>query len=65
MSDQPVAGFAVRLFRSCLLVLGAMLALSWAVDILRVLLPWIVGIAVVVGGLWLAWRWWRGRHQAW
>jgi hypothetical protein len=65
MSDEPVSGFAAKLFRACLLIFGAMLILSMAVDVLRCIWPWLVGVGLVVLVVYVGWQVWRGRRNRW
>ncbi|MFV2194750.1 hypothetical protein [Nocardiopsis sp. LOL_012] len=58
---NPVQWF----FRSSLLVLFAMLALTYSVDLLRDLLPWLVGIALVIGVVWAIVAVIRWRRSQW
>lgn len=53
------------LFRSSLLVLGAMLALTYSVELLRGILPWLVGIGVVVALVWVVIVVIRWRRAQW
>lgn len=56
MSDDGPSPFknpVQWLFRSSLLVLGALLALTYSVELLRGLLPWLIWIGLVVGVVWV------------
>ena len=57
--------WAKKLLRACLMILLAVLLLSWAIDLLKCLLPWLIGISVVAGIGWLVWWWIRRRHNQW
>jgi hypothetical protein len=63
--SDPLSGGAGRLLRACLAVLLAALALSWAVEIVRCLWPWLVGGAAVAGVLWLGWALFKARRGRW
>jgi hypothetical protein len=54
-----------KLLQACVMVLLAMLALAWAIDLFRCLLPWLVGIGVMAGLGWLVWWWFRRRWDQW
>jgi len=58
-------GFVGKLFHACLLVLGAMVALSLAMDILRCYWPWLAGVAGVVLGIWAVVWLVRSRRNRW
>ncbi|CAM3722501.1 hypothetical protein [Nocardiopsis rhodophaea] len=67
MSDDGPSPFSNPIqwfFRSSLLVLVAMLALAYSVELLRSILPWLVGIAVLVSVGWgvVAFIRWRRSH---
>jgi uncharacterized membrane protein AbrB (regulator of aidB expression) len=57
--------WAKKALRVCLTILLAMLSLSWAVNVLKCLLPWLIGIGVAAGLGWLVWRWLRRRRDRW
>jgi uncharacterized membrane protein AbrB (regulator of aidB expression) len=64
MSDQPAA-MTRSFFHACLLILGGMIALSMAVDVLRCIWPWII-TALVVAGIVYGVVWWiRQRSGKW
>lgn len=68
MSDDKSSPFKNPIqwfFRSSLLVLVAMLALTWSVELLRDLLPWLIGTAVVVGIGWAIVAVVRWRRSQW
>lgn len=51
--------------RTCLLVLGAVIALNLAVAYLRVILPWLIGTLAFAAIVWVVVavaRWWRSRY---
>jgi hypothetical protein len=48
-----VRGLATRVFRACVLVLGAVIALNLAVAYVQPILPWIAGGVLGVGAAWL------------
>lgn len=57
--------WAKKLLRACLLILLAVLLLTWAIDLLKCLLPWLLGIGLVAGFCWLAWWWIKRRRDRW
>ena len=63
--DLPSAsGLATRVFRACVLILGAVIALNLAVAYMQSILPWIVGGVLVIGAVWFGIvivRWRRSR----
>lgn len=65
MSDNKPASLATRLFRVCLLLLGAAIALNIAVDLLRCIWPWLLGAALITVAGWIAWRIYRQRSGGW
>ncbi|MDT0330893.1 hypothetical protein [Nocardiopsis lambiniae] len=68
MSDEGSSPFKNPIqwfFRSSLLVLVAMLALTYSMDLLRDLLPWLIGIALIVGVGWAAIAFIRWRRSQW
>ncbi|WP_160050467.1 hypothetical protein [Nocardiopsis sp. FR4] len=68
MSDEGLSPFrnpAQWLLRTSLLVLVAMLALTWSLELFKDLLPWLLGIAVVVGIGWAIVAVIRWRRSQW
>lgn len=54
-----------RLFGFCVAVLGAAIALSLAVELIKAIWVWLlVGAVVVVAG-WVVAAWWRRRQDRW
>ena len=64
-SRRLMEEWAKKLLRACLLILLAVLLLSWVIDLLRCLLPWLIGIGLVAGIGWLAWWWIKRRRDRW
>ncbi|WP_426716546.1 hypothetical protein ACEN19_00210 [Corynebacterium auriscanis] len=54
--------FIEQIFRFCLLLFASALLLNLAVDLLRCIWPWLLGLAVLGVLLWLV-VWWL-RHRA-
>jgi len=54
-----------RIFRACLLVLGAVIALNLAVVFLRPILPWLIGGFVLIAVGWLVVAVVRWRRSRW
>lgn len=54
-----------KLFYACLLILVAMILLVWAVSLLKLLLPWIIGIGIVIGVVYILFWLARRRHDQW
>lgn len=52
-----------RLLGWCAMILICLLLLTWAVDLLTRLLPWLIGIGLAVGIGWLAHWWWKHRQH--
>lgn len=49
--NTPPHHWPATFFTTCLLILGALIALSLAIDILRCIWPWLAGTTAVVGGM--------------
>lgn len=65
MADQSPSPLSQRFFRTCLLVLGGVVALSVALDLLARFWGWVALITIVVLILWVGisfYRWWRDRR---
>jgi uncharacterized membrane protein AbrB (regulator of aidB expression) len=52
-----------RMLGWCLTFLVSMLALSWAIELFKCLLPWLIGIAVALGIGLVTYCWIRHRHH--
>lgn len=52
-------------FHACLLILGGMIALSLAVDVLRCIWPWLIGAVAVAAVIYVAVWWVRQRVGGW
>ncbi len=63
-SDKPPP-LVNRFFHTCLLMLGAVIVLTIAVELLRVILPWLVTSALVVGAVYVVWRVAGRRRDSW
>lgn len=64
MTDKP-DDLAHRFFRACLLILGGVIALNLAVDVLRCIWVWLAIAAAGIAVIWAAIRWLRGRTGRW
>jgi len=53
------------LFHAALLVLGTVVALTFALQLLAAIWPWLVGIGLLVGGGWVAGAVARARRRDW
>lgn len=65
MADDKPKALMTRLFHSCLLLLGAVIALWLAVSLLERFWGWLVlaaVIALLVACIIYGLRWWRDRH---
>lgn len=65
MADQSPSPLSQRFFRACLLILGGIVALSVALDLLARFWGWVALILIVVLILWVGisfYRWWRDRR---
>ena len=56
--------FIEQVFRFCLLLFTSALLLNLAVDLLRCIWPWLLGLAVLGAGSWLV-IWWLRRRTDW
>lgn len=64
--DLPSAsGLPSRVFRACVLILGAVLALNLAVAYVQPILPWIVGVGLAIGAVWSGIAIVRWRRSRW
>lgn len=63
--EEPVKNPIQGLFAASLMLLGCVIALSLALELLATIWPWLVGIAVVVLGGWAAIRWANIRRRQW
>ncbi len=64
MSESPVPpGLLQRFIRGCFWVLAAVLALTLAVDLLRTIWPWLLGMALAIAATAMAWRMWLISQQ--
>jgi chromate transport protein ChrA len=61
----PATGWASLLLRPAVSVFIAAWLLQAAVGMVRSVWSWLVGLAVVVAALVMAWRWSRARSQRW
>jgi uncharacterized membrane protein YdbT with pleckstrin-like domain len=52
-------------FKACLMVLFGIVALSVAIDLLIQMWPWLVGIGILVGAVFIGVEIWRARRQPW
>ncbi len=55
----------VRGFHACLLVLGSVIALHVAVAYLKPIIPWLIGVAVLVVCIWAVVAFIRWRRARW
>ncbi|MGY0386399.1 hypothetical protein ACWZJV_05450 [Nocardioides sp. WG-D5] len=62
---KPVRNPVQWLVNTALMVLGIAIALQLAIDILVDLLPWIVGLGLVVGVAYLVWRIRDAQRRRW
>ncbi|WP_120003349.1 DUF308 domain-containing protein [Nesterenkonia muleiensis] len=56
---------AKKFFTACLLILLGLVALAWAVEIAIALAPWIIGAAVICGGIYWLIRAHNARRGRW
>ncbi|WP_295103914.1 hypothetical protein [uncultured Microbacterium sp.] len=65
MSEQKPSTIVQRFFRACLLILGGIVALWLAVELLAQFWAWVLLISVIVlvlcVGVWAYRYWWGGR----
>jgi len=66
MNDKKVPTSPIRwLFNASLMLLGSVIALQIAVCYLRPIWPWVVGIIVLFGIVWLVVAFARWRRSRW
>ena len=64
MSDSQGSSLVQQFFRACLLILGGILAICFAVELLAQIWGWlllIAGVAVLGFVGFVSYRWWRDR----
>jgi hypothetical protein len=62
---DPVRGVGEWAWRTALLILGAAIALSVAVELLKAIWPTLAIIATIATVCFGAWRWWRWHQNRW
>jgi len=65
VGDPSPRSLIDTILRAALVLMVASIALTFAVNTLRCVWPWIVGVGMVVGMVALAVWWVRGRGSGW
>lgn len=66
MSDGPSLSPMHRFFRASLLLLGGVIAITLALQLLSQIWPWIVlilSLGIMSYSIYVSYRWWRDRNQ--
>ena len=66
MSDGPSLSPLHRFFRASLLILGSVIAITLALQLLSQIWTWIVlilGLGIMSYLIYVSYRWWRDRHR--
>jgi len=65
MSEQPPISPAKRIFQACLFLLGAVVALTLAIDFMSHIWGWVVLVLIFVSIVWAVIWWHRARRDRW